>query len=154
MKNHFEIIKESLQNLLFETDKTKFEGNKTKINQILADVLSGKVKPTLADHKTALEEHLTQLYGPHDPDQAVFPEGHPAIPIYGKYDPRYNPYKSPAAIARGEEEGDKMTAGMHSLAMGEAQRAHDEAIAKGIPPEHAKKIKDAVYAKAWDYWSK
>jgi hypothetical protein len=147
MKNHLQIIKESLQNLLFET-KSKV------LDDLLADVLAGRKKPTLADHKNALEAHLTKLYGPHDPDQSVFPEGHPAIPIYGKYDPRYNPYKSPAAAARGKEEGAKMTAGMHSLAMGEAQRAHDEAIAKGIPAEHALKIKDAVYAKAWDYWSK
>lgn len=152
MKTKLQIITESLIKLTEASKEPDTKGMKPEeIHQL---VLSGQIKPRTADHHLALQAHLTQLYGPHDPDAMTFPEGHPAIPIYGRFDPRYNPYKSPAAIQRGKETSDQMSIGIHGLAHGEAYRHKQAALDAGKSPEEAERIYKAAYAKAYDYWSK
>lgn len=152
MKTKLQIITESLKKLVEEQEQIDTKGMKS--DEILRLVLAGKVKPRHAGHKAALDAHLTSLYGENDPDEMTFPEGHPAIPIYGKYDPRYNPVKSPAAKARGREMSASMSRGIHLHAHSDADRAKKEALKKGASAQKAEQIYRDAYEKAHDYWSK
>lgn len=152
MKTKLQVITECLVKLVEELNEPDTRGMKS--DEVLKLVLAGKVKPRTAAHEQALKAHLTSIYGEHDPDAMTFPEGHPAIPVYGKYDPRYNPVKSPAAKQRGEEMSASIGRGIHLHAHGEAEEARQKALARGMSEKEAQRVYDAAYAKAHDKWSK
>jgi len=167
MSKRFELIKETIINVLneaeklpidFTDDERKTKGMRTRKgltqDEIMKGVLAGEFRPATADEHLALHAHLTKLFGENDPDASTFPEGHPAITIYGKFDPRYNPVKSPAAQARGREMSAAMTRGIHLHAHSDAERVKQEALKKGASPQEAEEVYRAAYEKAHDYWSK
>lgn len=167
MSKRFELIKEAIVTVLteaeklpvdFTDDERKAKGMRSRKgltrDEIMKGVLAGEFKPATADEHLALHAHLTKLFGENDPDASTFPEGHPAIPIYGKFDPRYNPVKSPAAQARGREMSASMSRGIHLHAHSDADRAKKEALKKGASPQKAEEVYRAAYEKAHAYWSK